>query len=355
MAQRAPLTEGDLPAYLAARGLLPEGADVEVRALGGGVSNVVLEARSGPVAVVTKQALPRLRVADEWLATPERVLTEAAALRLTGLLTPGRVPRVLDVDPAALTITIERSPDGWTDWKAQLLAGRVDPGVAAELGAVLGTWHGRTWEAGDVAERFGDLTAFEQLRVDPYYRTVQRRRPELADAMGAVIDRMAGTPRCLVHGDFSPKNVLRGAGGTSPMRQGAGGTSPMRQSSGPDLWVVDAEVSHYGDPGFDTGFLLTHLALKSIHRPADRSSYEACALAFWAAYVEGPGGRAPLDATLGHLAALLLSRVHGKSPAEYLDEGGRARAGALGESLLLRPPASLDGVWERIPAGGADN
>ena len=335
MALRAPLTEGDLPAYLAARGLLPEGADVEVRALGGGVSNVVLAARSGAVAVVTKQALPRLRVADEWLATPERVLTEAAALELIGRLTPGRVPRVLDADPAALTITIEHAPDGWTDWKSQLLDGRTDPAVAAELGAVLGAWHGRTWEVGDVAERFGDLTAFEQLRVDPYYRTVQRRRPDLAEAMGGVVERMAAARRCLVHGDFSPKNVLR--------------------SSGPDLWVVDAEVTHYGDPGFDTGFLLTHLALKAIHRPAHRKGYEACARAFWSAYAEGPGGRAPLDGTLGHLAALLLSRAHGKSPAEYLDGAGRERASRLGESLLLRPPASLDGVWERIPDGGADN
>lgn len=335
MALRAPLTEGDLPAYLAARGLLPEGAEVEVRPLGGGVSNVVLEARAGRVAVVTKQALPRLRVADEWLAAPERVLTEAAALRLTGRLTPGRVPAVLDVDPEALTITIERAPDGWGDWKAQLLGGKADPGVAGELGAVLGTWHRRTWEAADVAERFGDLTAFDQLRVDPYYRTVQRRRPELADAMAAVIERMAGTRRCLVHGDFSPKNVLL--------------------ASGPDLWVVDAEVSHYGDPGFDTGFLLTHLALKAIHRPADGPGYEACAHAFWSAYTEGPGGRATLDGTLGHLAGLLLSRAHGKSPAEYLDEAGRARASRLGESLLVRPPGSLDGVWERLRATGADN
>lgn len=335
MALRAPLTEGDLPSYLVARGLLGNAAHVQVRALGGGVSNVVLEARSGPVTVVTKQALPRLRVADEWLAAPERVLTEGAALQLTGRLTPGRVPRVLDLDPEALTITIEHAPEGWTDWKTQLLAGTVEPDVAAVLGAVLGTWHGRTWEAADVAERFGELTVFEQLRVDPYYRTVQRRLPELADAMGVVIDRMAGTRRCLVHGDFSPKNVLL--------------------ASTEDLWVVDAEVSHYGDPGFDTGFLLTHLVLKAIHRPAGCARYEACARAFWAAYAEGPGGRASLDGTLSHLAALLVSRVHGKSPAEYLDDRGRARAGRLGESLLLRPPRSLDGVWERLRATGVDN
>jgi hypothetical protein len=122
-----------------------------------------------------------------------------------------------------------------------------------------------------------------------------------------------------------------------------------------DLWVVDAEVSHYGDPGFDTGFLLTHLLLKAIHRPGARDAYEACAHAFWTAYAEGPGGRASLVDTLGHAAALLLSRVHGKSPAEYLTEGGRARAGALGEDLLLRPPATLAEAWERMRASGADN
>jgi 5-methylthioribose kinase len=335
MALRAPLTEGDLPPYLAARGLLAPGASAEVRALGGGVSNVVLEARAVDLAVVTKQALPRLRVADEWLATPERVLTEAAALDLAGRLTPGRVPAVLDVDPDALIITIQRAPDGWTDWKQQLLAGRADPDVAATVGGVLGAWHRRTWDAAGVAERFGDLTAFEQLRVDPYYRTVQRRRPEVAEAIGARIQRMAETRRCLVHGDFSPKNVL------------------LADAS--DLWVVDAEVAHYGDPAFDTGFLLTHLLLKSIHRPAGRTAYERCAQAFWTAYDEAPGGHAPLDDTIGHLAALVLSRVHGKSPAEYLDGDGRARAHELGESLLLRPAGSLDEVWERLGPPGADN
>jgi 5-methylthioribose kinase len=323
----AALAPDALGAYLVRRGVVEAGTPVSAVPLGGGVSNVVLAARFRGRAVVVKQSLPRLRVADEWLAKRERVLTEAAALRLMAALTPGRVPDVLDVDGETFTIVIAHAADGWWDWKARLLAGDADPAVARELGRVLGAWHRATWDDAGVARRFGDLEAFEQLRVDPYYRTLARRCPNLAGAVASRIARMEGSRRCLVHGDFSPKNVLLG---------------PVREDG---LWVVDAEVAHFGDPAFDSGFMLNHLMLKALHRPADRDRHRACALAFWDAY---RGSGAGPDDTLGHLACLMLSRVHGKSPAEYLDQRGRERASGLGRSLLLRPPGSLDDAWDRL-------
>ena len=321
------LTVDGLQGYLVERGLaLPE-SRVAVQLLGGGVSNVVLAARFDESTVVVKQSLPRLRVPDEWLAKRERVLTEAAALRLQAKLTPGRVPPVLDIDPDAFAITIAQAPDGWADWKKLLLTGVAAPWVASELGRVLGIWHRETWDDDEVAERFDDLEAFEQLRVDPYYGTLARRCPELASAVAERIDRMERSRHCLVHGDFSPKNVL------------------LSLMVGEGLWVVDAEVAHFGDPAFDSGFMLNHLMLKALHRPAHRDRYRACAVAFWDAY---RGHGAGVDDTLGHLACLMLSRVHGKSPIEYLDRDGRARANRLGRSLLIDRPGSLNEAWERL-------
>ena len=298
------------------------------------MSNVVLAAGVGDRALVVKQSLPRLRVADEWLAKRERVFTEARALRLQARLTPGRVPHVLDVDPDRFAITIAHAPEGWSDWKARLLAGVADPDVGAELGRVLGVWHRATRDDPAVARDFADWEAFEQLRVDPYYRTLARRCPELAAPVLARIARMEASRHCLVHGDFSPKNVLLGTAG------------------GDDLWVVDAEVAHFGDPAFDTGFMLNHLMLKAINRPPARATYRACARLFWQSY-EREGGTAGIGDTLGHLACLMLSRVHGKSPAEYLDARGRELADRLGRRLLLGPPHTVDDVWvalEETPA-----
>jgi 5-methylthioribose kinase len=298
---------------------------VRARPLSGGVSNVVLAVESEGLRAVVKQALPRLRVADEWLATQDRALTEADALRLAAELTPGAVPAVLDVDDSSYAIVIAMAPAGWVNWKDELLAGAVDPTVAARLGTVLATWHRAT--AGDSrAWRLADTEAFEQLRVDPYHRTVMARRPELAESIAEVVDQMLATRTCLVHGDFSPKNVLVGPA---------------------DLWVLDFEVAHVGDPAFDLGFMLNHLLLKSIHRPDGAARYYDCARSFLTTYAEGVPEELlpPLPYVLAHVGTLVLARVDGKSPAEYLTEGERAAARRVGEDLLTGPPASLELVW----------
>lgn len=312
-------------AFLVERGLAGDAADVRARPLAGGVSNVVLAVEAGGLRAVVKQALPRLRVADEWLATQERALTEAEALRLAAELTPGAVPAVLDVDESAYAIVIATAPEGWANWKDELLAGRADPGVAGRLGTILAAWHAGT-AGSSRAWRLADTEAFEQLRVDPYHRTVMDRRPELAPAIEEVVEQMLATTSCLVHGDYSPKNVLVGAEG---------------------LWVVDFEVAHVGDPAFDLGFMLNHLLLKSIHRPDGAPRYYDCARSFLTAYADAVPGELlpPLHYVLAHAGCLALARVDGKSPAEYLTLEEREIARRVGEDLLTSPPASLELVW----------
>lgn len=315
------LTAATVGAYLEQKGLLAPGGQIEVTELGGGVSNVVLGVEADGLSCVVKQSLPRLRVADEWLAKRERAVTEARALELAAVLIPGAVPRVLELDSEACSFTIERAPAGWRTWKDELLEERADETVAHRVGALLAAWHAGTTDAA-TAEAFADREGFDQLRIDPYYRTVMRAHPDLADAVAAYADRLLGPGRCLVHGDYSPKNVLVGPG---------------------RLWLIDFEVTHFGDPSFDLAFMLNHLFLKALHQPGTAAGYIVCAQAFWDAYAAGvPGPLAP-DArdVLGQVGCLMVARVDGKSPAEYLSEDERSRARSLGRRLLTEPPGDI--------------
>ena len=324
----SPSTVGD---YLARRGLIADPAASAARELGGGVSNIVLVVSAAGTRFVVKQALPRLRVADEWLAKRERAINEAEALRLAGALTPGCVPELLDLDRERCALTITAAPESWTTWKSRLLEGEADAAVASRIGGILADWHRGSFRDAKVAERFGDAEVFDQLRVDPYYRTVARRRPELAGAIAAFVERMEATHLCLVHGDYSPKNILVGDG----------------------VWAIDFEVAHYGDPAFDLAFMLNHLLLKRLHVPAASAALERCLVGFWDGYRDAVSGELVPDAryVLGHVGCLMVARVEGKSPVEYLSTSEQEKANAAGTRLLLDPPGSLEAALEALEGG----
>jgi 5-methylthioribose kinase len=320
--------------YLRATGRIPDRPGILVRELSGGVSNVVLRVDvPGEPPFVLKQCRERLRVAMDWRARLDRIWTEHATLGVLGAILPeGTVPGVLFEDRANYLFAMTCAPADAVTWKAHLMAGQVDPQIAARLGTILGTIHadGRGHPA--LKTSLADTTLFDELRIDPYYRTAARTDPELApriDALIAAMERPAGE-RTLVLGDFSPKNILVHSGG---------------------LILLDFECAHAGDPAFDLGFFLSHLLLKRIHfssRDPDLAS--RCADLpdrFWTNYLDRRGidtaARTELVRRAGlHTAACVWARVDGKSPVEYLDARGQAVARSFGREALRTEPATWD-------------
>jgi 5-methylthioribose kinase len=166
--------------YLRERGFVSDESVCRARELPGGVSSIVIQVKGPGSDLIVKQSLPRLRVAADWRAERERILTEAAGLELAAALTPGRAPRILDVDEARYTIAIECAPAGWDTWKQQLLEGTASTLVARGLGETLATWHRVTATDAQLRAPFADREVFLQLRVDPYYLTVAGRHRDLA-------------------------------------------------------------------------------------------------------------------------------------------------------------------------------
>jgi 5-methylthioribose kinase len=315
--------------YLRETGRIAPGRAVDVNALGWGVSNVVMrvDPEGGPPFVI-KQARERLRTQAHWVSRLERVWTEREAMEvLAGVLPEGVVPRVLFADEPNYLFAMTCAPDGSVVWKEELLAGRLDPAVARRLGEILGTVHAATRGHPALGGRLADTTVFDELRVDPFYRTVARVHPDLAPRLDALIASMADPPgRCLVLGDFSPKNVL---------------VHPRA------LTLVDFETAHAGDPAFDLGFFLSHLDLKALRAGAGKAGrYRR----LFAAFAEGYRAADPVTEliTAGgeagprvvpHRAACALARVDGKSPVDYLDAPGREAARRSALAALRRAPA----------------
>jgi 5-methylthioribose kinase len=307
--------------FLRTSGVLRSDGPVAVEELGGGVSNVVLRVSWPGGCAVVKQSLPKLRVRADWPFDRRRTLGERDALTLVGRLVPGSVPRVLHCDEDAFALVISCAPSGGALWKDGLLRGEADPAVAARVGSLLGRIH--RLAAGDPAarERFADQTVLVEGRTDPYHVTTAAAHPGLAPAIEAEVERLLATRRTLTLGDWSPKNLF---------------VYPDR------ILAIDFEVAHWGDPAFDVAFCLTHLSLKEMRFGA-RVDYLACAERFWRAYrAEDALGLCDEDAVVRELGCLLLARIDGKSPVEYVeDDATKDAVRALGAELLTGPKRTV--------------
>ena len=306
------------------------GGDARITELGGGVSNTVLLVRTGDRRFVLKQALGKLRVEDDWFSDRERVFRESAAMRwLRPHLPAGSVPEVLFEDRENGLFAMTAGPSDADTWKTLLMRGEVDAGVAGTIGGMLARMISASWRDPDAERVFGDQTVFDQLRLDPYYRTTAGRHPDLRPLFESLMRESSARRVSVVHGDWSPKNFLVSPG---------------------VVMAIDFEVIHFGDPSFDSAFLLNHLLLKSFYRPVWSVEYGRAALAFWQAVRTGvPAECGWIEpATLRHLGCLLLARMDGKSPAEYItDPALRSRIRDFARRLILAPPDHIEDAFEQ--------
>lgn len=299
------ISKQNITEYLRSTNVIADEADTEVVSLGGGVSNTVIRVSTPDACYVVKQPLPNLAVEDDWPADTTRVHNEAAATTAyhqiisTKGLTDIKVPDLRFEDTSNHVIAITCAPPQSKMWKSELLDGHVDPRIGTILGRFLATSHNTASKNPKIRSKFANKTPFEQLRLDPYHRTIAKRHPDIREDVEAEIERIKGVEKTLVHGDFSPKNVLIGPGGAEP------------------VWLLDFEVAHWGDPAFDPAFMLNHLCIKAIYNSGDQQSYLETATRFWDAYVNEIEWDIETE-TVRELAILMLARVDGKSPIEYL-------------------------------------
>ncbi|MEE9278865.1 MAG: aminoglycoside phosphotransferase family protein [Myxococcota bacterium] len=318
-------------------GLLDDREQARCVPLAGGVSSDIwrIDRAAGPICV--KRARRALKVAAHWQAPVTRNAFEVAWIEAAAAVLPESVPRLLGHLPEAHLFVMEYlDPKDFSLWKAELRAGRADPSIAAEVGRRIASIHAATAGDAEVAERFDTSELFTALRLEPYFLHTAELHCDLEAVLHDLVARTLATRLALIHGDVSPKNIVLG-------------------SRGPVF--LDAECAWYGDPAFDLAFCLNHLLLKCLWVPRARTGLLECFDALREAYLGGNDWepRAALEERAAHLLpALLLARVDGKSPVEYLDEGDREVVRRAARSLLFHPVDTLSGVragWSKALDG----
>lgn len=294
-------SDGQLLELLRRTGVVT-GSSPRLTPLSGGVSSEIYLVEDGGRKFVLKRALAKLRVREDWFADVSRNRAEQVYLRYVGSFLPEAVPRILDSHPEHGFFTMEYLGDSFATWKQSLLAGEAQADHAQRAGRTLGEIHRRSFGQLALAADFNPVETFRQLRLDPYLGRAAERHPDLAPQLRAEANRLAATRDCLVHGDYSPKNLL---------------------VSHDRLVVLDCEVACFGDAVFDLAFLMNHLFLKSLHHHPAAFEWSRLVANFWQAYTDARGREADaaLEArTVRLLPMLMLARVDGKSPVEYLTQ-----------------------------------
>lgn len=323
-----------LLAYLQQDGHIAPDEVPQVCTLAGGVSNrTVLVTRASGEAWVIKQALDKLRVPVDWFSSPQRIHREAAGLRwLTALAPPGTLPGFVFEDHLHHLLAMQAVPQPHANWKQVLLAGQLDRAHVGQFARLLAAIHREAYQRRDeVAPAFADRSFFESLRLEPYYEYAAEQVPAAAAFLGALVAETRATSLTLVHGDYSPKNILIYEG---------------------QLVLLDHEVIHFGDPAFDLGFSLAHLLSKAHHVVSLRAAFAAAAEDYWATYRRElgvlPWAQALEPRAVRHTLGCLLARVAGRSQLEYLRDDERRRQRDAVTRLMQSPSDTMPGLIQRF-------
>ena len=232
-----------LETYLLQRNIINKNDGYSLQYCKGGVSGTVAFVYAGKEILIVKQALSKLKVKEDWFCDPNRMGIEYRSNEIYHRLAPDCAPKVFFYDAENFIYGREAVPESCGTWKEDLLTGLLDFSVAEKTINTLLLVHDGCAGDKEVAEIFADKKIFYELRISPYIEFTVGKYPELIDYSKPIIKELMDSTITLVHGDFSPKNIM---------------------VVGRNISVLDYEVAHYGHPSFDIAFFSNHLILKSV-------------------------------------------------------------------------------------------
>lgn len=296
-----------------------------VQPLTGGVASDIARVDIKGRSYCVKFALPKLRVEADWQVPVHRNRAEYEWLSFARSVAPASAPQLFGHSEKLHGFAMEFIyGDGKYLWKQAMLSGTSAGEEAGAVADVLAKIHLASMQPDFNRTAFENRDDFFSIRLEPYLIHTANCHAGIAGRLHDLAARFHASEIGLVHGDVSPKNIMIDRG------------VPI---------LLDAECATMGDPAFDVAFCLNHLVIKALHLPASRERLLDAVTDFWASYVHHVEWEPPRQLesrVLEILPALMLGRVDGKSPVEYLDTSEQQNLRALSIPLILDPPTELD-------------
>lgn len=306
-------------------GLISSDNTVIAYPLTGGVASDIAMVQIGDQKLCVKFALPKLKVQADWFAPVHRNSAEYAWLQVVANVAPTSAVKLLGQSKRLHGFAMEfLAGDDTYLWKSALLAEKPAQAEASQVGALVGRVHAASASPKFDVESFQNRDDFKALRIEPYLLHTASVHKDIELALQDIATQLYACNNVLCHGDVSPKNIFL-------------------RSSGPV--ILDAECATMGDASFDISFCINHLVLKAIHLPHSQQQCLSEAIELWHAYRPFVSWESVdnLEQRICRLLpALMLARVDGKSPVEYLTNSEQALVRSISIPLIKSPVNRLD-------------
>ena len=274
---------------------------IQYKKLTGGVSSEVYHVRTNKNNYCIKRSLKRLLVKKKWIANTNRIKFEYLWLKHCQNILKRNIPNTYEFNDKKKYIVMEYLKTSQYKTLKQLYFKRIiNINTIKLISKHLYKIHSNSSNYKTKKTFEGNYKNFYDLRLDPYFNEVGRVYPKYKEYIKKINENYIKNSSTLVHGDFSPKNILVDKN---------------------KIIYLDAECCNFGDPVFDLVFFTNHLLIKSIFLRDKSQEFIKLYLSFYKEYLSNLSTKnfnSYIDRIIKMTPIMLLSRIDGKSPVEYI-------------------------------------
>ena len=274
---------------------------IQYKKLAGGVSSEVYHVRTNKNNYCIKRSLKRLLVKKKWIANTNRIKFEYLWLKHCQNILKRNIPNTYEFNDKKKYIVMEYLKTSQYKTLKQLYFKRIiNINTIKLISKHLYKIHSNSSNYKTKKTFEGNYKNFYDLRLDPYFNEVGRVYPKYKEYIKKINENYIKNSSTLVHGDFSPKNILVDKN---------------------KIIYLDAECCNFGDPVFDLVFFTNHLLIKSIFFKDKSQEFIKLYVSFYKEYLSNLSTKnfnSYIDRIIKMTPIMLLSRIDGKSPVEYI-------------------------------------